>query len=395
MPSRRSARPRARRRVLFVLAAITPIALLALWIAIQRVAWVGPTLADAGRAILGPDAIARLEDWAYAAQDRWNGLVHRGDAPVAYWAVPPPDPVPSPAPSGSAEAHEHAPPAFHPADVGPVYTSFFAPGDGTWVPMRDARRPDEPPALFKTLLHPDKNRSWSAVSIVALDLAHVEVHLVAGKQEPESVERGSEDFARTGVVPPSDLATLLAAWNGGFKTIHGHHGVMIDGTVFVAPRPDSCTISALASGALTIGTWSRLAPEAASMRWYRQAPACMVEGGKLHPGLAKSDTTYWGSTLDGGTVIRRSAIGLDASRRTLFVGIGDNTTAGAIARAMQHAGASDVAQLDVNWSYPKFLTYAPRGGELVAEPLCKGFDFKDDEYIGKPALRDFFYATRR
>ena len=41
---------------------------------------------------------------------------------------------------------------------------------------------------------------------------------------------------------------------------------------------------------------------------------------------------------------------------------------------MKHVGAYAVAQLDVNWSYPKFLTYEPRdpgGAELVAKPLCQ------------------------
>ena len=95
------------------------------------------------------------------------------------------------------------------------------------------------------------------------------------------------------------------------------------------------------------------------LRWWRQTPGCMVELGKLHPGLAADDNTYWGSTIEGSTVIRRSAIGVSEDGRVLYVGIGDSTTAPAIARAMKHAGAHSIAQLDVNWSYPKFLLYEP------------------------------------
>jgi hypothetical protein len=64
---------------------------------------------------------------------------------------------------------------------------------------------------------------------------------------------------------------------------------------------------------------------------------------------------------------------------------------------MHHAGAVHVAQLDVNWSYPKFLLYEPGEGgpERKAVALAKGFEFDENEYIRKRSLRDFFYLTRK
>ena len=91
-------------------------------------------------------------------------------------------------------------------------------------------------------------------------------------------------------------------------------------------------------------------------------------------------------------------MGLDASGKVLFVGIGDFTTATAIADAMHHAGAANVAQLDVNFSFPKFVTYEPRSAgssDLLATPLTQHFEYTEDDYIRKPAERDFFYLTRR
>jgi len=63
---------------------------------------------------------------------------------------------------------------------------------------------------------------------------------------------------------------------------------------------------------------------------------------------------------------------------------------------MHHAGAVTVAQLDVNFSYPKFVTYEKRrtgDGEAkrLAIPLADGFEFSEDEYIREPSRRDFFY----
>jgi hypothetical protein len=67
------------------------------------------------------------------------------------------------------------------------------------------------------------------------------------------------------------------------------------------------------------------------------------------------------------------------------------------AEAMRHAGAVDVAQLDVNWSYPKFVLFEPKepGGPRKAVALASGFEFSEDEYIRKKARRDFFYLVRK
>lgn len=63
---------------------------------------------------------------------------------------------------------------------------------------------------------------------------------------------------------------------------------------------------------------------------------------------------------------------------------------------MHHAGAIDVAQLDVNWSYPKFLVYGS-GNErgVAATAVMEGFEYTAGDYVTKSSLRDFFYLTRR
>src|SRR4051794_14272645 len=86
-PMARSA-PFGRRWLRRAMLGALPVALIGLWIAIHQVGWLGPLLADGARAIVGPTAVAKLEDWAYAVQDRINHFVHRNDAPIAYWEVP-------------------------------------------------------------------------------------------------------------------------------------------------------------------------------------------------------------------------------------------------------------------------------------------------------------------
>ncbi|HEY5960490.1 MAG TPA: hypothetical protein VIV60_28245, partial [Polyangiaceae bacterium] len=205
-----------------------------------------------------------------------------------------------------------------------------------------------------------------------------------------------KDFARPGKVPAAQHDRLLAAFNGGFMAEHGHYGMLVDGVTLIKPRDQSCTVVGYADGSVEIATWKALAHASERMLWARQTPACMYENNVMHLGLRFPETRLWGATLDGDTVIRRSAIGLDESRRILFVGIGNNMTARALGEGMHHAGAVDVAQLDVNWSYPKFLIYgAGKEGLPEAHALMDGFEYTPGDYVTKSSLRDFFYLTRR
>jgi hypothetical protein len=95
-------------------------------------------------------------------------------------------------------------------------------------------------------------------------------------------------------------------------------------------------------------------------------------------------------------VIRRSALGLAADGRTLFVGVSNRTTATALADGMRHAGATTAAQLDVNEAFPRFLTYKKNEqGALVAESIAPGFRYRTGHYLDAESSRDFFYLTKK
>ena len=363
-----------------------------LWLLANHTSWAGPLFANGLRAVLGAERVTHLEEFSYALADRWNRLRHRDEAPKARWAAPPPaDPEPPPTIGDDAGTAR----SFRPSNVGPFSRKWFAPGDGEWVKVPDPRRPEAPAVLYKTLLHPDIFRSWADLFVVAASLDSAVLHARAGTGEPRA-DPGAPAIDRTGRVPPEDLPLLLAAFNGGFMAEHGHYGMRVDNVNILKPKPKSCTIVGYTNDTVEIAAWESVSSSEGRMRWFRQTPACMYENNVMHLGLRRPETRLWGATLDGETVIRRSAIGLDSSRQVLYVGISNNTTARALAEGMHHAGAVDVAQLDVNWSYPKFLLYRlDEKGELVAEAPVDGFEYHPGEYVTKSAFRDFFYLTRK
>ena len=363
-----------------------------LWFAVHRFDWAGPLVANSLRALVGAKNVTWLEESVYGIEDGYNQLTRRGERPKAYWST-------APAPLASASAPPALPasamPPFRPQNVGPVHESWSAPGDGAWVAIRDPRWPNMDPPLYKTLLHPDRNRSWAELFVVAIDLRRLTVNPCLGTREPAPNVEPPPKLKRPGVIPEQVQSRVMAAFNGGFMTEHGRYGMMLDGQTIVKPHGRACTIAMYKSGKLGIAAWESVENSVSEMTWYRQTPNCMVEEGKLHPALAGGRERHWGATLDGDTVIRRSAIGLDASGTTLYVSISNHTTAKVVAEGMLHAGAVSVAQLDVNWSYPKFVLFSsPAPGEpLQAVALAEGFEFRSGEYLRDRSLRDFFYLS--
>ncbi len=348
--------------------------------------WLGPAMADGLRAVIGAKAVARLEDWAYALDDRWQRLHRSGEAPQTYWQAPEELPLPVVADAGTAKV-------FHPESVGPM--AFHTTGDGKWAPIT-TEGDGSSPLMFKTLVHPDGSRAWAELFVVAIDLSRISLRSVAGSADPEASTPEGRAAHRDGLVPAADRGALIAAFNGGWKAEHGHFGLMVDGVTFLPPHDTSCTVAVLDDDSIRIAPWTDLRAMESAMRSYRQTPPCLYQNGTRHPGLGVDETTSWGAAVGGGAVIRRSAIGLDDKGTTLFVGVSNSTTAPALADGMHHAGAVDIAELDVNWAYPKFLVYAPNASrKLEASTLFPGFVFDKDEYVRKRAPKDFFYVVRR
>ena len=387
---------RSWRRRLGIAALSLPVLLLAGWFAVHHIPGFGPLVADSLRAVFGNAFVAWLEDTAYGVED-WLYRKTKADEPAkAMWDVPEKDPRPPS--SASADGGAPAAPSFTLAELAPMFDNVATRGDGVWVPLVDPRKPDDRVRILKTFLHPDSNRSWAVVAVLAVDLSAVDLHAVAGRHEPESRTKEAKAYQRKAVIPPEDYDRLIAAFNGGYKATHGDYGMKIDGVTLTPPRSLCCVVAKMKDGGLLIRDWDAVKEREPEMEWWRQTPICMYDDGVPHPALSMSKLGWGASSVSGTTVIRRSAIGLSKDGRLLLVGIGDHVTGKSIAEAMHHAGAHSIAQLDVNFSYPKFLTYdyvGPGSKELKPVPLTDNFEFEPDQYVGGRSQRDFFYLTRR
>ena len=380
----RTAKPRRWKRRLAIAGLVTGVLVGTMWVALHEFPEFGAMMADGAREIIGPGAVAWVEDLVYGAEDKIHLAVKSDEPPATYWEVP--SAVP-------AAPEEDPPPSF----TAP-YPKVAAKGDGEWIPVR-ASTDGERPAMYKTLVHPDPKRPYAVVAIMAMDLREIDLEMVAGTEEPESTKVPRSH--RPGVVPDADKPTVMAVFNGGFKAMHGNFGMRIGQDTFLPPRETSCTIALLPNEEIEIRTFSEIKDDEPHMIAFRQTPPCLVERGEPNKRLLNEFTKNWGASVAGDTIIRRSAIGLSHDKRFLFYGLGDAVSAHSIGDALLAAGAYDAAQLDVNSAYPRFMLVAhgPAGkapGSLaLTDPLIPDLHYKPTEYVVTPEPRDFFYVKRK
>ncbi|MBM4358343.1 MAG: phosphodiester glycosidase family protein [Deltaproteobacteria bacterium] len=390
------AAPRRWRRRLALAGGLLAALTAGVWYGVNHTSWMGPLVADGLRSVLGPRVVAWAEDTAYGLQDRVNRWRYRDAKPKTFWEPPPAEPLPLPPPAPSGASDAPAEPVFAPASFTPPFAEVAATGDGTWAAIPDPSDPASTPLLFRALVHPDARRGFAALAVVAIDRESTALHLVAGTTEPESPRVPRTE--RPGAILSEHHSSLVAAFNGGFKATHGQYGMLLDGKEYLPPIDYSCTLVHYRDGRVSIAPWSILKGSGiGDMLFYRQTPPCLVQKGEVEK-VVESTGEYskgWGATVSGETVIRRSSIGISEDGRTLFYGIGDAMTAQSLARGMKAAGAHSAAELDVNYSYPRFLLYTRSEGAppRATSSIIPSVDFTKDQYVS-PSPRDFFYLTR-
>jgi hypothetical protein len=200
------------------------------------------------------------------------------------------------------------------------------------------------------------------------------------------------------LVPAEEQARLVAVFNGGFQPMHGRWGMRIADHVILPPKDAGCTIALGVGGDVRVGSWSQIAPSEPALKAFRQTPPCLLDSGGLHPKLAGNDERPWGGRAKDLVTRRRSALGIDAERRVLYYALGIEVGPRLLAEALRTAGASDAAQLDINFNWTRFLSFgrASKTGRLeVSAALLPDMPFSRTGYVAKKSDRDFFYLLTR
>jgi hypothetical protein len=352
----------------------------------------------------GPEPpTARLTAPAPQPKTSHPQAVPRGLADRARSAAPCAGPTCTPTERAPSKPERFPGTAFPPADIPPPFERSAQPGDGRWTRLGDLelgeRAAVEPAVLYRTLIHPHPVSKWIRVTLVAIDLRYVALRYIPGTQDVKDVRADASDLpVAPGLVPQEDQDSLLAVFNGGFKPRHGNWGMRVKSRTLIQPREAGCTVALLDDGTVRIRSWRALSSAATSIVSYRQTPPCLLERGELHARLQAHDQRAWGGRDPKRKTRRRSALGVDASGRTLLYALGEEADPRHLARGLQSAGAASAAQLDINWSWTRFLVFGkptPDGKLQVTSTLIPQMVHRPTSYVARHVGRDFFYVTRR
>jgi hypothetical protein len=254
--------------------------------------------------------------------------------------------------------------------------------------------------MARSMLMVDPSRSYAGVALVRIDLSGLRLHIMAGFLEPAHPSGIDRLIPDLGMVAPQDQAKLAAAFNGGFKALHGHYGMMVDGITLLPPVDDLATVAVYQDGSVRMGAWGHDLFSSSEMVAFRQNCPPLIDAGEINVALSTDARRSWGFT-NNSDVTWRTGLGITQDRRYLIYAVGNGTTAKFLAEALQRAGAYMAMQLDINQYYAHFVTYSSTnnlpltpGGPMIAQPLLdKMIDIRKLFLVPYP--RDFFYLTLR
>ena len=354
---------------------------------------------DTVRAVpwIGPEPIAWLEAKVWEFKDRFKRFRH------GMGKTDPKDEVKSeaemiaPRPLDASAAGEDGG-YWPPLPVPTIYKTPEA-GEGQWVahqPDWMHKIPGAPAPFYKTFVRPDPLRPYSKIILVAMDSRQLDFDMEAGVEDPKSTV-GS--FHGTGRIP-RDLKIAkrsIAAFNGGFKTEHGHYGMMIKKHVLLPPVPSGATAVVTDDGRFGMGAWQPSRDIPVDILSYRQNMDPLVEDGLLNPRQRPS----WGAVLPGqpklvGQQTERSGLCITKARHTLYVW-GDDVGPEALGKAMQLAGCDFGMHLDMNPYHTGFVFMSFEDAQYKtgrSETLTPLMAIGNRRYIDYNP-KDFFFAMLR
>jgi len=370
--------------------------------AIALAVWVAFSL---GAALTAPGTDSTAAKTAEWARDHHLGIVVGTLEKAQYQANPPrvggtPDPAqlrglaaaatPSAPPAApgtrGAAARPATPlPTAHPP-LRPLVTPAL-PGEGVFSTVVAARGR---PVVQVAHLRADSVHSSYLTGVAVLDNQVTRWELHPGYEDPGNLSRWSQPD----LVPPAARSSLVATFNGGFKTNEARGGFYENGQSAGALLPGSASLVIYRDGHADVGSWGTEVSMTPQVTAVRQNLQMLIDGGKVAPNLDQNLRTNWGPTLGGGYAVWRSGVGVNA-RGDILVAMGPALTAQSLADVLHDAGAVRAMEMDINPEWMSFMWYSPTGDPTMPQPH-KLVDFRRsaDRYF-TPTSRDFFAVRLR
>jgi hypothetical protein len=251
------------------------------------------------------------------------------------------------------------------------------------------------PMMAQALLSQDPQRPYAAIALVRIDLSRLQLHMMPGYLEPSHDGNILKAIPNVGMIPLPDQSHLIAAFNGGFKAVNGHYGMMVNGLTLLPPQPGLATLAVYRDGHVNIGAWEGGISPTPDLVAFRQNCPLIVQNGQLNQMVNVVNYVMWGNTIGNQDITWRTGVGITKDSRYLIYAVGNGASVQTLAQALLNAGAYNAMQLDINQHYAHFAAYQSTGNSaspLKAVQLLDQMESDPSLYL-TPHSRDYFYLT--
>jgi hypothetical protein len=268
----------------------------------------------------------------------------------------------------------------------PPSPALPAPGAASWTPLGDKVAGQS--AMYAINLPASAGALTGPLSAVLIDqrLARFELH-------PGTAEPGGS-WSVPSAVAPSEVSTVLAAFNSGFKFKDAHGGFFADGRWAPAPQAGAATAVIDSDGMMKVGQWGRDLTAAPAMVGARQNLVLLVDNGLPTP--ASQNPKAWGATVRAAPLAWRSALGVTDDGSVLYVA-GPSQSVSSLVAGLMLLGAREAMELDINQAWVTFNIYThdvPDPSVVTGHKLDPAMSKPAERYLTSDP-RDFFVVTSR
>jgi len=245
------------------------------------------------------------------------------------------------------------------------FGSPAAAGEGTWRPAGRTVRGVR--AVYQTTLVPPGGTQPAGI-------AWMNTRLLAARLYSGSKSPGGGPYRYTAPIQPTQAATLVTAFNGGFLMKDASGGYYTQGRVIDRLRRGAASLVIYADGSVDVGAWGSDVRMAGNVVSVRQNLMPLVAGGRPTPQAASTDWQAWGSTCGAASCAAsvpgiehqwRSGLGITADGALVYAA-GPALDPLQLAQLLMRAGVVRGMQLDINPDWPDFVSYDPPAGAPAA-----------------------------
>lgn len=266
-----------------------------------------------------------------------------------------------------------------PAPLAPAFTPAIT-GEGQWAPIAQVNGHD---TMWATSIRPLPDAGGVVATMVVVDQTDLRAALFNGSEEPGG------DWARGNHVPKELQPTLLATMNGGFRFEHIKGGYMTEGRVVKPLRDGDATLAVGKDGKIRIGALGRDFTDDGTWSSLRQNLMLIVDGGQSQVQAGIRAGVWWGADFGREVYVPRSAVCELADGRLAYALVGD-VNAEQLAQSLINLGCVKAMQMDINGTWPAFMTYSTDAdGKVHAQLIDRRMGSNAGRYLNG-STKEFF-----